>query len=196
MITRRTLLKLVGLFPLAGPTIIKALATPSLKPKLTYGLYLPAHFPKWDQATDGLEEAGKWALELERSRLPSDTIFPCAGQVWEAVRDCEVSFRPCFSSTRITGGQLVAMLGGRAQLRQGELVRILGTDNPKPIYVTFSPVRHRELEDSIVPEEFRILPGYRDYQLQAKTAKTVSDFDKKNLQTYFNETFRLVENVV
>ena len=82
------------------------------------------------------------------------------------------------------------------QLPQGELVRILGTSEPKPIYVAFVPVRPHELEDSIVPESSRKLPGYSSYQLQMKTAKTISDFDKKHPQTHFNEAFRLVHNVV
>ncbi len=196
MITRRTLLKLLGLFPLAGTTIVKALAKGDLKPKPAYGVYLPPHFPKWDNVTDGLESAGKWALDFERSQLPSDTVFPREGQVWETVRDCEVTFRPTFSCSRPTGAQFAALLGGMAQLPEGELVRILGTNDPKPIYVAFVLVRHRELENSIVPESSRKLPGYSSYQLHAKTAKTISDFDKNHLQTYFNQAFRLVQNAV
>ena len=75
-ITRRTLLKLLGLFPLAGTTIVKALAKGDLKPKVASGVYLPPHFPKWDKVTDGLESPGKWALDFELSQLPADTVFP------------------------------------------------------------------------------------------------------------------------
>jgi len=91
--TRRTLLKLLVLVPLVGPGIAKALAKSILKPLPGFTPYLPAEFPRWNAATDGLEDAGRWALNIERSRLPQDTLFPQAGQVWEAVRDCDVGFR-------------------------------------------------------------------------------------------------------
>jgi hypothetical protein len=91
--TRRTLLKLLVLLPLVGPGIAKALAKSGLKPARRFTPYLPAEFPKWNRAVDGLEEAGSWVLKLERSRLPQNVLFPQVGQVWEAVRDCEVQFR-------------------------------------------------------------------------------------------------------
>jgi len=203
---RRTLLKFVALFPLVGPTIAKALVKPDLKPALSYGPYIPSFFPKWDKAVDGLEEAGKWAIELERARLPSGMVTPRVGQVWETVRDCEVGLRSHFASrerhmpetkqTAAATWRLMMMMGGKTLLRQGERIRILGLDDEKkPLHVTFQPVRYSELHAGIVPEDVRQAPEYAGYELSVKTAKTIADFAKGVSQTYFNEAFRLVEDV-
>jgi hypothetical protein len=202
---RRTLLKFVALFPLVGPTIAKALVKPDLKPALSYRPYIPSFFPKWDKAVDGLEEAGKWAIELERARLPSGMVAPRVGQVWETVRDCEVGLRPHFVSREHYMAETkqaaaatwrLMMLCGLARLRQGEKIRIVGLDDEKkPLHVTFQPVRYNELHAGIVPEDVRQAPEYAGYELSVKTAKTMADFAKRASQTYFNEAFRLVEDV-
>ena len=44
---------------------------------------IPKHFPKWDKITDGPGDAGLWALDCERSRLPADMVVPRTGQIWE-----------------------------------------------------------------------------------------------------------------
>src|SRR5262245_6266443 len=95
--TRRTLFKFLAMIPLVGPTIAKAMVKSNFKPSIGYKHYLPECFPKWDRAVDGLEPAGQWAIEIERARLPADMVFPRVGQVWEAARDCEVTFRPFVS---------------------------------------------------------------------------------------------------
>lgn len=206
MITRRTLLKFVALVPLVGPAIAKAVVKSEIKPALVRGPYLPAWFPKWDRAIDGLEEAGKWAIEIERSRLPSGMIVPRVGQVWETLRDCEVAFRPCFSQgqTEIGGASKMRygpvpfrlMLGGKARLPYGERIRIVGLDdNDRPLHVTFQPLRYAESHAQIVPEEIRRTPGYVGYELSVKSAKTIADFSKEICQTYFNEAFRLVKDL-
>ena len=71
--------------------------------------------PKWDERIDGLEDAFRWAADYERSLLPSDILFPRAGQTWKAVRDCEVDFIAFITKT--------ILLGGRARLEEGEQVR-------------------------------------------------------------------------
>jgi hypothetical protein len=48
----------------------------------------------------------------------------------------------------------------------------------------------------MVPEEVRSTLGYQGYTLQLKTAKTITDFRKDICQTYFNEAFRLVKDIV
>ncbi len=83
---------------------------------------------------------------------------------------------------------------GLAQLQRGERVRILEV-GPKPIVVDFRPLRYHELHESIVPEETRRKPGYQGYTLRVKTAKTIADFREEICKTYFNEAFRLVEDV-
>ena len=196
--TRRTLLKLVALLPWAGPVIVKALAKSQVPPGPAYSPFLPAEFPKWNPAVDGLSDAGEWVLDLERSRLPRDIIFPRVGQIWAAVRDCQVEYRisieqpePAADLAKLL--QDFARQFGVAQLSQGERVRILEVDHPdKPLRVTFQPLRYLELQAGIVPEDTRQSPGYSGYELSMRTARTISCFGKEPCQTYFNEAFRAV----
>ena len=83
--------------------------------------------------------------------------------------------------------------GGRARLPQGERVRILAQDDPKPLRVTFQPVRYHELHESIVSRHVRGLPGYQHYVLSLSTAYTVCCLREET--GYFLELFRLVEDV-
>jgi hypothetical protein len=200
MMSRRTLLKLAALLPWAGPAIAKALAKSQYRPGPVCIPYLPAAFPKWNRAIDGLSDAGKWALDIERSRLPDDIVVPRAGQLWATVRDCQVSFR-AFIDHQVSQADPARLLQnfarqfGVAQLRQGERVRILGVDDPtKPLRVTFQPIRYQELHEGIVPEDIRKSPGYFGYEMSLKTAKTLADFANEPGQAYFNEAFGLVED--
>ena len=230
--TRRELFKFLALLPFVGPAISKAVVKSDFKPALAPRPYpyLPNCFPKWDTAVDGLEESWKWAAEIERSRLLSGVVFPRVGQVWEAVRDCQVAFRPqgCWQipaweklrdgkaalrpggwQLPIGGKAMFVMLGGRALLRAGEKVRVLGLDHlEKPLHVCFQPLRYEELHTGIVPEEIRRRPDYAGYELSLKSAKTTADstfewlhgksgpaFSKHAPQTFFTEAFRLVNEV-
>jgi hypothetical protein len=150
-------------------------------------------------------------MDCERSRFPSDMVFPQKGQVWETIRDCGVHFhasvshRPKLGITGLPKGFTQAgppdlksymMQFGTAHLARGERVRIVEVDGPKPIVVNFRPLRYHELHESIVPEQTRSIPGYEGYTLQVKTAQTISDLCMTNGpgQTFFNEAFRLVED--
>ncbi len=200
MMSRRTLLKLVALLPWAGPLIAKALAKSSFPSKRVYAPYLPTTFPEWNRAIDGLSDAGKWAMDIERSRLPAGLVLPRVGQIWVAVRDCQVAFRASFDyhaaqADPATAFRDFARVFGSAQLREGERIRVLGVDDPnQPLRVTFQPIRYKELDEHIVPEDTRKSPGYCGYELSAKTARTIGDFGKQACSTYFNEAFRLVED--
>src|SRR5438552_17549015 len=57
--------------------------------------------PKWNKITDDIDSVDylRRAQHYERSLLPPDIAFPRAGQVWAAVRDCDVWFRVLFSVT-------------------------------------------------------------------------------------------------
>ena len=210
---RRTLLKLLSLLPFAGPIITKAaLAKAGCKPRPVYGPYLPPGVPKWNRAIDGID-AGEWTLDFHRSLLPQNIMFPRAGQIWVAVRDCETRFRPVFSQpgpqtdaegfpkgappmfvTPASHVFLRGLIGGTAQVRQGERIRILAMADAKPLFVTFQPLHYDQLHQGIVPEDIRSMPGYLGYELSVKTAKTLADFGKDACQTYFNEAFRLLED--
>jgi hypothetical protein len=124
--------------------------------------------------------------DYERSLLPPDIMFPRTGQIWEAVRDCEVNFSGWTPTNPI-------FPGGSARLRQGERVRILTLDDPKPIWVSFQPVRYHALHESIVPHDIRNRPGYQRYALSLRTAYTVCCPPGET--GYFHELFRLVEDV-
>src|SRR5688572_23424037 len=113
----------------------------------------------------------EWAREYERSQLPSSTVFPKPGEVWETLDECEVEYTQIFTAP--------ASGGGRTRLPSGERVRMTGLDEPKPIRVSFIPLRYEELHATIVPEATRREPRYGGYCLSAKTA-------------HFNKHFRLV----
>jgi len=140
--------------------------------------------PKWDRKVDGLEGGLAWAWDYERSFLPPDMVFPRAGQIWETVGDCEVRFFAFIPKTILPSG--------RARLQRGERVRIL-TEEPKPIQVSFRPVRYQELHSSIIPEDIRNRPGYSYYWLGLRIARTPCCLDEE--PGFFHELFHLVEDV-
>src|SRR4030095_15774167 len=145
---------------------------------------IPKHFPKWDKKTDGLEDAGSWALDHERSRLPADMVIPRPGQIWETVRDCEVAFRAFLPAPRPTALLPTLPKGlarftapdmksymrqfGTTRLQRGEKVRVCELWEPKPISIAFVPLKYDELQESIVPPEVRSLAGYHGYTLSVK----------------------------
>jgi hypothetical protein len=100
---------------------------------------------KWSKAVDGLDMTDflAQAREYERSRLPRDMVFPQEGQIWEAIRDCEVGFLALFTSVTFaemhkameTPTQPPFFPCGAARLNSGEKVRILAVDGPKPLGV-------------------------------------------------------------
>ena len=120
------------------------------------------------------EDEFQWAIDHERALLPPTTIFPRKGQVWETTRDCEMRFL-AFLNGRVE-------TSGTARLPQGETVRIFGDDSPKAIHWSFRHLRYDGLHESIVPEDIRRKPGYNGYLLDVRVG-------------YFNEHFRLVEDV-
>ena len=139
---------------------------------------IPAHFPKWNKAIDGLDDPLKWVKDCERSRLPPGTVFPRVGQVWESLRECEVPFIAwCGLPGRCT------LPGGTTRLGRGERVRVVSVDDPtKGLLMNLEPLRYDELHEIIVPELIRKAPGYLKYTLGINTG-------------YLNERFRLVEDV-
>ena len=198
--TRRTLLKLAAMLPFAGPMLAKVLAQPAPQPQTCDLPYLPAHFPKWNRAVDGLEDAGNWALDLEWSRIRAEADLPIEGQIWEAVCDCEVDLHasisraPTINFAGLSPAEINLLLGfGTARLCLGERVRIFQS-GPKPVTIHFVPVRYEQLHESLVPFQLRHAPGYSGYTLQLKLARTVSDFCQPGFpsRTFFNEAFKLV----
>ena len=165
--------------------------------------------PKWNKITDDIDSVDylRRAQHYERSLLPPDIAFPRAGQVWEAVRDCEVWFRVLFSITATPNVWLpkaaaavclptpmskeFLVPGGKARLQQGERVRIRSVDDAsKPLHVTFVPLRYDELYESIVPADHRRSSSH--YVLTLRTAYTPCC--SREERAFFTELFRLVED--
>jgi len=202
---RRSLLKILGLLPFVGPALAKTFESAAIQPKLFP--FLPKHFPKWNPAVDGLEDAGIWALGLEKERLPKNVAFPRAGQIWECICDCQVGFRPCIRRSTFLSADpasavkhppfapddLLVLLGGHANFPAGERIRVVGAETDKPLHVSFIPLRYQELQNHIVPEEILHRPDYQGYELSLKTARTISDFGPAKAPAFFTEVFRLVE---
>jgi len=101
-------------------------------------------------------------------------IISSQGQVWEVADGCDVQIQYLFSAP-IT-------FSGSGKLAAGERVRIMTeTAGPEQSTVSFLPVRHEELKESLVPADVRNTPRYKDFLLSVKTG-------------YFFEHFRLVED--
>jgi hypothetical protein len=64
-------------------------------------------------------------------------------------------------------------------------------DDPRPLGVSFVPLRYAELENILVPEHIRTRPGYTHYHLTAPTART---FGLEKPADYFGECFRMIED--
>jgi hypothetical protein len=138
--------------------------------------------PKWNKTTDDIDYADffRRSLDYERSLLPANLVFPREGQIWEAVRDCEVHVLKCMT------GPKAPLFWPNAALRKGELVRILALDHPKPLQVRFQPIRSQELHENTAPKDLR-------YELCLRMACTVPVSGQSI--GYFNELFRLIEDV-
>ena len=110
------------------------------------------------------------SADFERSLLPRHLVFPRGGETWEALRDCEVH---AFFQTGPKGPSF----GPKVRLQEGERIRILPLDHPKPLLVRFQ----RLLDD----------PGHH---LWMPMARTVPGQVEEN--GYFGELFRFVHATV
>jgi len=120
--------------------------------------------PKWNEAVDGLESPEDWVKSL----LPSNTVFPQLGQIWEAVQDCDL-FCLAHFTWQATEAHMV-------MLRRGQKVRVVGVLDP--LHLRFVPVEYDNLENALMPESARNVPGYTGYDMIGTTK-------------WFNEVFQL-----
>jgi hypothetical protein len=164
--------------------------------------------PKWNAAIDDIDTSQTLALaqQHEKSLLPSNITFPRTGQIWEAVRDCQVHFVVSFTSNALEElvwlpgqcqPQAVALVPtfGRAPLAKGEKVRVVFADADRPLSVWFQPLRYYELHESIVPANVRSAPHYSHYRLTLLTAQTQTSRWLQHETEYFTKAFRLVGDV-
>jgi hypothetical protein len=161
--------------------------------------------PKWNKLTDDIDGADfvRRSQDYARSLLPRGIVFPRPGQIWEAVRDCEVHFQawctvrgsnawppqPVASSIMTCQATYT---GGRVRLPQGERVRICALEDAnRPLHVTFVPLRYQELHPLIVPEDHRGTSSH--YVLTLSTAYTACS--SRDETGFFRELFRLLDDV-
>jgi hypothetical protein len=88
--------------------------------------------PRWNGATDDIDvrDYAERSREFERALLRKDLVFPRPGEIWVALRDFDAY------------GVLRAASGGAFELpdgcvKQGDRVRILPMDHPRPLYIHF-----------------------------------------------------------
>jgi hypothetical protein len=124
--------------------------------------------PKWNKETDDIDRLDymRRSEEFERSFLPPDLVFPREGQIWEAVRDCEVSGRMM--------RQQRTVFWGKVKLRKGDRIRILPLGHPKPLQVNFQC----------------LAPDQAHHLFWMRTARTVPGQTEET--AYFHELFSLV----
>jgi hypothetical protein len=141
--------------------------------------------PKWNRKTDDMDCAGflQQCQDFERTFLPREVVFPRAGQIWEAVRDCEVHVHFCQPIVDLK--QL--MMWEDSCLRRGERVRILPSDHPKPLSVNFARVRNGAIEPAASKDEF-------EQELWLKTARTFPVPASGEPPQYFTDLFRFVQD--
>lgn len=114
-----------------------------------------------------------WALDYERSLLPSDIRFPKKGDVYESLEDQNIHFFIAYSAPFTGEGEGVLLKGDKIWIHS-DLVE----DNPMGEYAI--PVNYKELERRLVASEQRDSFRYDGFYFY---------FTAVDL----NEKFRLVE---
>jgi len=160
--------------------------------------------PRWNPATDDID-SGDFLCRVhdyERSLLGAAVDFPKVGQIWEACRDCEVTFQAwctvggweapfCPTTSPVTQRILFPFRAGRIRLEQDERIRIRELDDPnRPLQVSFVPLRYDAFHQQIVPEAESRSASH--YVLTLRIAYTMCC--PREERCFFRELFRPVEN--
>jgi hypothetical protein len=147
-----------------------------------YGVRLPP-VPRWNKLTDDIDSAdfARRSGDYERSLLPPDLTLPCTGQIWEAMRECEVLALPII-------GPKAPGFWPKMVFQRGDRIRVVEVNEPKPLQVRFQPAGHQEQLEGIGTD-------VREAVCIMSTARTVlsAAFGKEAL--FFTEVFRLVQDV-
>ena len=111
----------------------------------------------------------EWAREYEREQLRAWARFPKDGEVFEAVRELQVTYlihwRAPYSS------------GGECRLPMGTRIRVsVPAFDPQPIGVSAVPVEEKAMEQQLVPEADRSDSKYGGYSLSLNVARLNRDF--------------------
>jgi hypothetical protein len=111
----------------------------------------------------------EWALEYERSLLPSDGRYPMSGDVYDPLQPCRVEYMTQWSAP-VTGG-------GHYMLQPGEHIRAeFSSAEPRPVLVNALPVSYEATERKVVPLWTRLRPGYGGFHFAVSTSDLMSKF--------------------
>ncbi len=114
-----------------------------------------------------------WALDYERSLLPSDIRFPRQGDVYESIEDQTLSFLIAYSAPFTGEGEGVLFKGDKIWIHTKET-------EGKSMGAYAIPVNYKELEQRMVSSEERDSFRYDGFYFYLQTVD-------------LNEKFRLVE---
>lgn len=148
-------------------------------------IVVPIDRANWNKTTDELwaeYRAGKRATvtqeELalaqayELANLPAGTIFPAAGQVWEAQDDAPVNYTIWYKAPYSDGGNATLPAGARLIMAK--------INSERSTLGVCSPEAYDEMEVILIPESTRKSRKYNGYTLGISTA-------------VLNRSFRLIE---
>lgn len=105
--------------------------------------------------------------------MPPGTRFPKGGDIYETIRDFEISYMTAHRAP-FTGG-------GQAILPKGERVRVSDSANPEPLGVYCEPLNYDVLHERIVSAGERAHQQYQGYYFHIDTVD-------------LNQCFKLVES--
>ena len=138
-------------------------------------IHVPIDPATWNKTMDDLEaehragqratisdEERRLARDYELGQLPPDTIFPAAGQIWEAVEDTPVTYIIWYKAPYSDGGEAV--------LPKGERLVIDRRATGPSIHASCEALRHAEMESVLIPAHTRNSRKYSDYGLMIRTA--------------------------
>ncbi len=103
----------------------------------------------------GQPEAG-WAIEYERSLLPSGIRYPRRGDVYEVAQDTPVEFLTAWRAPRTGSGEGVLLKGDRIKIEHEP-------NGPEPVGVYAVPLHYEALENRMVPVATRSQPKYQGF---------------------------------
>jgi hypothetical protein len=118
------------------------------------------------------QEELEWAVDYERSLIPSGYKFPKKGYVYEALEDLDVEIEVWYNAPGSGSDD--------GKLFKGEKVWIYYELGDKDIQPCLHPLEYKKLEERLVSIEFRELSFYAGYSIVIRT-------------TTLNEKFRLIE---
>jgi hypothetical protein len=109
-----------------------------------------------------------WARDYERSLTPLGTRFPKMGDIYEAIRDVEVSYLTSWSAP-FTGG-------GSGVLKRGEQVLVNCEPLARPIAANAKAINYTHVEEEMVPEGDRSNKKYAGFYFVLRTLDLSRDF--------------------